>query len=70
MARLYTLASISIALSCLLQWTPVQGLAVMSVDLGSEWMKIGIVSVSYTASCGRTNLNHFSFSQEFPWTLS
>lgn len=28
----------------------VHGLAVMSIDLGSEWMKIGIVSVRMTQS--------------------
>ena len=36
---------LSLLLCCLFSWSPVQGLAVMSVDFGSEWMKIGIVSV-------------------------
>ena len=27
--------------------SPVQGLAVMSVDFGSEWMKVAIVSVLF-----------------------
>ena len=40
--KLLCLASI---LLCFGLWKPVQGLAVMSVDFGSEWMKIAIVSV-------------------------
>jgi len=32
---------------CMSLWSPVQGLAVMSVDFGSEWMKVAIVSVSH-----------------------
>lgn len=34
----------SILLVFLCAWTPVKSVAVMSVDLGTEWMKIGIVS--------------------------
>ena len=44
MAQLKLLCLISIVL-CFCSWSPVQGLAVMSVDFGSEWMKIAIVSV-------------------------
>ena len=37
----------SILLGYLITFTePVSGLAVMSVDFGSEWMKVAIVSVS------------------------
>lgn len=43
MARLLLLLLSCFALSA---WNPVQGLAVMSVDFGSEWMKIAIVSVN------------------------
>ena len=42
------------------------GVAVMSVDLGSEWMKIAVVSVS----CEKIPPDHFLssyFSPEYPW---
>lgn len=39
----FPLLCLSLFIIC--AWNPVQGLAVMSVDFGSEWMKIAIVSV-------------------------
>ena len=42
MAKLQLLCLCFLALYA---WNPVQGLAVMSVDFGNEWMKIAIVSV-------------------------
>lgn len=39
-------AALSTFLVLCFQMTTVHSLAVMSVDLGSEWMKVAIVSVS------------------------
>lgn len=46
----YVIALSTFLVLCL-QITNVHGLAVMSVDLGSEWMKVAIVSVSVQSLC-------------------
>lgn len=68
MARLQFLCLSLLAL-CAVCWNPVQGVAVMSVDFGSEWMKIAIVSVCYkhTYSLQKAYYNIIFFSREYPW---
>lgn len=41
----------------LLQLSQIEGIAVMSVDLGSEWMKIAIVSVISIFTCAACALD-------------
>lgn len=40
-----TFSAIFLVMVMLVQLTQIEAIAVMSVDLGSEWMKIAIVSV-------------------------
>lgn len=56
-----------------LQITNVQSLAVMSIDIGSEWMKVSIVSVS-NIYCNMSNLTNalqficiYVYSLVFRW---
>ena len=54
----------------------VAAVAVMSVDLGSEWMKVAVVSVGYYfLFCPRQDINvlwltnEYDFSLVYPWKL-
>ena len=69
--RMVRLQLLTLCLVVLSTWNSVEGVAVMSVDFGSEWMKIAIVSVCiffYHAFI----FYYLSvvFSLEFPWRLS
>lgn len=45
------ISALFLVMVMLVRLSQIEAIAVMSVDLGSEWMKIAIVSVIYVSTC-------------------